>query len=53
MDVQVRKPTIEKLMRVQGLQVISQRKGVKHFAHQVTTTDRLNREFLRSQPDKL
>jgi len=53
MGVNVSKPTIEKLMRIQGLQGIPKRKGVKHFKREVTTTDLVNREFLRTQPDRL
>jgi putative transposase len=53
MGVNVSKPTIKKLMRSQGLQGIPKRKGVKHFKCEVTTTDLVNREFLRTEPDRL
>ena len=53
MGVRVSKPTIEKLMRLQGLQGIPKRKGVKHFKREVATTDLVNREFLRTQPGRL
>lgn len=39
MGVRVSKPTIEKLMRIQGLQGIPKRKGIKHFKRELTTRE--------------
>lgn len=52
MGVSVSYVTIEKLMRIAGVQGIPKRKGIKNIK-QHPTTDLVNRQFTRSKPNQL
>ena len=53
MGVSVSYGTIEKLMRIAGVQGIPKRKGIKNIKQHPTTSDLVNRQFTRTQFNQL